>query len=221
MTDLPLEHVHVEPDAPTDGPAPAAVVLHGRGADETDLLPVARALPDALHVISLRAPNPEGDGYSWYVRTEGEFRRGLDAVVASIDAATEAFDLAPDRVGLVGFSQGAIVSLALLCERPARFAWVAALHGVLHESRVECDRAGIAGKPVFVGTGDGDAIIRTRSTEATADRLRELGADVELGVYDAGHEIGAAERDAVAAFVARRLDADGDGGGGAAADRGR
>lgn len=210
MSDLPLEHVRVEPDAPTDGPAPAAFVLHGRGADERDLLPAARALPDALHAISLRAPNREGSGYSWYGGGSEGFRRSLDAVVASIDAAVEAFDLDPDRVGLLGFSQGAILGLALCCERPDRLAWIAALHGVLHESCVDCDREGLAGKPAFVGTGSDDRIIPTESTEATADRLRDLGADVEFGVYDAGHAIGAAERDAVAAFVTRRLDGDPD-----------
>lgn len=210
MSDIPLEHVHVEPTARTDGAAPAAFVLHGRGADETDLLPAARALPDALYVVSLRAPNREGSGYSWYGRDVNGFRRGLDAVVASIDAAIEEFDLDPDRSGLLGFSQGAILGLALCCERPDRLAWIAALHGVLHESRVDCDRDGLANKPVFVGTGADDRIIPTESTEATADRLRELGADVEFGVYDAGHTISAAERDAVAEFVARRLGGDPD-----------
>ncbi|CDK39881.1 phospholipase/carboxylesterase [Halorubrum sp. AJ67] len=67
MTDVPLEHVHVAPDDGTDGePAPAVFVLHGRGADEEDLLPVAAELPDELHVISLRAPDPLQGGYTWY-----------------------------------------------------------------------------------------------------------------------------------------------------------
>jgi len=124
--DLPLEHVHVAPDEEADGPAPAVVVLHGRGADEEDLLPVAAELPDELHVVSLRAPDPLQGGYTWYeldLSAGGlessqpdpdDFRRSLDLIVESVDAAVDAYGLDPDRIGLLGFSQGAITSLSLL-----------------------------------------------------------------------------------------------------------
>ncbi|MFB6280908.1 MAG: alpha/beta hydrolase [Haloferacaceae archaeon] len=215
--DLPLEHVHRPPDTDAAGPAPAVVVLHGRGADEGDLLPVARRLPDALAVVSLRAPDRLQGGYTWYDLhlPEGDlhrsqpdpddFRRSLDAVVASVDAATDAYGLDPDRIGLLGFSQGAIVSLALLLEAPARYAWVAALHGYLPESHADRAPDGIAGTPVLVGAGRDDRIIPARRSADAAERLRDLGADVESGVYEGGHGIGPEELDDLVAFVGRRV----------------
>ena len=214
MTEIPLDHVHVAPDDGPDGEAaPAVFVLHGRGADEEDLLPVARRLPDDLHVFSLRAPDPLQGGYTWYdldlsagglessqPDADG-FRRSLELVVESVDAAIDGYGLDPDRVGLLGFSQGAITSLALVLEEPDRYAWVAALHGYLAESHATLDPDRIDGKPVFVGAGAGDRVIPESRSAAAADRLAAVGAAVTRGSYPGGLGIGQQELRDLAAFV--------------------
>ena len=48
------------------GAPPLLVMLHGIGADERDLLPLARFLDPRLVVASLRAPHGYGVGYSWF-----------------------------------------------------------------------------------------------------------------------------------------------------------
>ncbi|MFO8115701.1 MAG: phospholipase [Halorubrum sp.] len=211
MTEIPLEHVHVAPDDPDH--APAVFVLHGRGADEQDLLPVASHLPDELHVISLRAPDPLQGGYTWYdldlsaggleesQPDAADFRRNLDLVAESVEAATEAYDIDPDRIGLLGFSQGAITSLSLVLEEPDRYAWVVALHGYLAEAHAGLDPDGIEGKPVFVGAGAGDRVIPEPRSAAAADRFEEIGAAVTRGSYPGGHGIGQEELADVVAFV--------------------
>lgn len=216
-TDLPLEYVYVEPDVPTDGPAPVVFVLHGRGADEQDLLPVAQRLPDELAVLSLRAPDRLMGGYTWYEieipdgdlhRSQPnmeEFQRSLDLVSESISAATETDELDGDRIGLLGFSQGAITSLSLLCEDPDRFEWVVALHGYLAESHEDSTPDGIDGKPVFVGSGTADQIIPTQRAEEAADRLREFGCAVESHMYESAHGIGPDELTDLVAWVESQL----------------
>ncbi|MFB6168930.1 MAG: alpha/beta hydrolase [Haloferacaceae archaeon] len=205
--DLPLDHAHVAPDEPTDR---MVVVLHGRGADEQDLLPVTRELPPA-HVVSLRAPEPMGPGYTWYeLDLSGgglhqsqpdpdDFRRSLDLVTDSITAAREAYGA--ESVGLLGFSQGAIASLSLLLEDPTRFDWVVALHGYLAESHADRAPEGLADVPVFVGAGETDEVIPVSRAEAAAESLREAGASVTYRTYPTGHGIGRAELEDVASFV--------------------
>ncbi|WP_123621388.1 alpha/beta hydrolase [Halorubrum sp. CSM-61] len=212
MTDVPLEHVHVAPDDDPEN-APAVFVLHGRGADEEDLLPVAQRLPDGLHVVSLRAPDPLQGGYTWYELDlsagglessqpdAADFRRSLDLVAESVEAAIEAYDLDPDRLGLLGFSQGAITSLSLALEEPDRYAWVAALHGYLADAHADLEPDGIEGKPVFVGAGAGDRVIPESRSAAAADRFEEIGAAVTRGSYPGGHGIGQQELRDVVAFV--------------------
>jgi phospholipase/carboxylesterase len=207
--DLPLEYVYRPPGTESDR---LVVVLHGRGADETDLLPIAEQLPPS-HVLSLRAPDRLMGGYTWYdldmpdgdlhrsqPHQEG-FRRSLDLVAEAVDAAESALDT--DEIGLLGFSQGAITSLALLVETPDGYDWVVGLHGYLAASHA--DRSSdLANTPVFLGAGRADEIIPESRVAAAADRLRELGATVTYETYDAGHGVSRSELADVVAFVDAR-----------------
>lgn len=217
MSDLPLEHVHIAPENPHDEAAPAVIVLHGRGANEEDLLPVARSLPDSFHVVSLQAPNRLQGGYTWYdldlsggglhqsQPEAADFKRSRQLITESIDAAVDAYGIDDNHIGLLGFSQGAITSLSLLLEAPDRYEWVVALHGYLPDSHSDVDPDGIADKPVFLAAGDADEIIPAARTEAAADQFETLGAAVEYAAYTGGHGIGPAEHEALIEFVTEQM----------------
>ena len=196
--DLPLEHVSRPGTAETN--APAVVLIHGRGTNERDLLSIGAQLPEELFVLSVRAPQPmDGpNSFTWYdldlsagglhasqPDPEG-FRRSLDLVHEFVEAAIGAYDLDPDRVGLLGFSQGAITSMAALIERPDAYRWIVALNGYLAESH-EGDASNAEGKPVFIGGGSVDQVIPISRVEHAAETLDAGGADVRFETYDAGH----------------------------------
>ncbi|MFB6112271.1 MAG: alpha/beta hydrolase [Halobacteriaceae archaeon] len=219
MTDLPLEHVSRPPDDAADDRPPGLFVLHGRGADAQDLLPVVDRLPDAFHVVSLQAPRAMGPGYTWYALdlsagglhqsqpdAEG-FRESLDLVNESVAAATTAYDLDPNHRGFIGFSQGAITATALLLEEPETVDWLAAHHGYLPASHEELDPEGIAGTPVLVGAGADDEVIPASRSEAIAERLSALGCTVTAATYEGGHGIGPAELEDLVEFATDRLGA--------------
>jgi phospholipase/carboxylesterase len=213
--DLALVHRHVPADA--DGPAPAVVVLHGRGADEDDLLPVAERLPGDRHVLSARAPDRLGPGYSWYELDlsagglhesqpdAAGFARSRDLLDEFVDEAVEGYPIDPERVGVLGFSQGAILGLATVLERPDAFAWCAALHGYLAESHADLDRFdGVEGFPVFLGAGEMDQVIPASRAERAADLLAADGLDVTFEAYPTGHGIGAEEAADLTDWVGER-----------------
>ena len=195
--DLPLVHEHRPGTVASD--APAVVLLHGRGANERDLLPLGAQLPDELHVLGVRAPQPMGpDSYTWYdldlsagglhasqPDPEG-FRRSLDAVHEFVDGAVDAYDLDPDRVSLLGFSQGAITSLSALVERPDAYRWVVALNGYLAAEHAD-DVDAAAGTPAFVGCGAHDQVIPPERAERAAETLDDAGAKVHFERYGVGH----------------------------------
>ncbi|QLD89904.1 dienelactone hydrolase family protein [Natronomonas salina] len=196
--DLPLVHEYRPGSAESD--APAVVLIHGRGTNERDLLPIGAQLPEDLDVLSVRAPQSMGgpNSYTWYdldlsdgglensqPDPEG-FRRSLDLVHEFVEAAVEAYDLDPERVGLLGFSQGAITSLSALLERPDAYRWVVALNGYLAEKH-EDEVASAEDKPVFVGCGAMDQVIPPKRAERAAELLEGDGADVRFERYGVGH----------------------------------
>lgn len=213
--DFPLHHRHVPADA--DDPAPAVVLLHGRGADEDDLVPVAERLPGDRHVLSVRAPDRLGPGYTWceldlsagglhesQPDREG-FERSRDLLDRFVEEALDAYAIDPDRVGLLGFSQGAILSLATVLETPERYRWCAALHGYLPATHDDPGRFdGVAGFPAFLGAGEMDQVIPASRAERAADLLADAGLDVTFQAYPTGHGIGADEAADLARWVGER-----------------
>ncbi|MCO5314852.1 MAG: phospholipase [Solirubrobacterales bacterium] len=167
----------------------ALVLLHGRGADEHDLLPLADALdPDRrLHVLTPRAPitGPEG-GAHWYALAglptpdPETFQATWPILTGWLDALPEAIGVPWERTVLGGFSQGAVMSYAagLGAGRPSP-AGILTLSGYIPEvPGLELALDERAGLPVMIGHGSLDRIIPVRFGQEAAARLG--GADLEV-----------------------------------------
>jgi phospholipase/carboxylesterase len=176
-------------------PSRTLVLLHGFGADEHDLLPIARELDPSLHAISLQAPIAlEYGGRAWY-RIEqtpqgiafdpGEVARGEDAALEAVEEIAAAHP----RPILCGFSQGAGMALGVALRKPQLGAGVLALSAVpprLAPSTSE-------GVRVFLAHGTDDSLLPIEVGRATRDLLVRLGADVTFREYPMGHMVSAEE----------------------------
>ncbi|HEX4806389.1 MAG TPA: phospholipase [Conexibacter sp.] len=171
-------------------PAGALVLLHGRGTDERDLLPLADALdPDRrLVAVTPRGPLtlPGQPGAHWYVvRRVGfpdaaTFAPTYERLAAWLDALPAALGVPWSRTVLGGFSQGAAMSFALGLgpERPAP-AGILALSGFLPRvPGYEPALAGRAGYPVALGHGAADPVIPVAFAHAARDALLAAGVDL-------------------------------------------
>ncbi len=207
MTDVPVLHAMI--DKGSDA-GPVLVLLHGRGSDERDLLPIGRILhPDAT-TVSVRAPFPAapwgyGPGYAWYrflggATPESEsFMAGQDALAAFVDALPSRLGRTGFRIILGGFSQGGTSALAFMMRNPGRVRGVLVFSGFLadHPSvEVTADR--VRDTPIFWGHGTADPAIPYSVAEAGWQDLRAAGATIETHAYRGmSHTIGEAElRDA-------------------------
>jgi phospholipase/carboxylesterase len=166
------------------------VLLHGRGTNEHDLLPVADAL-DPEHRLVAIAPRgplslPGQPGSHWYVvprvgfPDEATFAATYAQLAAWLDALPEALGVPWSRTVLGGFSQGAAMSFALGFGpgRPAP-AGILALSGFMPEvPGFEPELSGREGFPVALGHGAADPVIPVAFAHAARERL--LAAGVEL-----------------------------------------
>lgn len=175
------------------GPAsPRALVvfLHGYGADGNDLLSLADVLGPHLPGVAFAAPDaPEpcsGNpfGRQWFPipwldgSSEESARLGLaaasDDLNAFLDARLAAEDLTPDRLALVGFSQGAMMAMHVAPRRAQAVAGVVAISGRLLEHERLAAEA-VVKPPVLLVHGDQDEVVPFASMDFAGQELVRAG----------------------------------------------
>lgn len=174
------------------------VLLHGYGADENDLLPLAHELDPSLRAISLQAPHALGGGARAWFNLQ-QTPRGFSFDAAEVEAAlaqvVEAVDEISREAGapplLLGFSQGAAMALSVALTRPDLARGVLSLSGVppsLDEARLgPAER--LRGLPVFAAHGQFDPLIPLEMARLLRGALGEKGLAVEWHEYAMGHQV--------------------------------
>lgn len=188
------------------------LLLHGYGADEHDLYPLRDHLPETFAVASLAAPLVPpwpAPGRSWYPiegldsRDPSHVTRAAEAVIAWVDAHAEG----AASVGLLGFSQGAAVSLQAMRLDPQRFAFAVNLSGYVTPGDLPRDgELAERRPPVFWGRGTNDDVIPGFLVEYTTQWLPER-VDLSGRVYQGlTHSVSEQELDDVRTFLDKQLD---------------
>jgi phospholipase/carboxylesterase len=181
------------------------VFLHGYGADGADLLGLGDVLGPHLPGVAFVAPDaPErcvggGFGYQWFPipwidgSPQAAADAGLDAAAgdlnAFLDARLAAEGLTPDRLVLVGFSQGAMMSLHVAPRRPVAVAGVVAISGRLLRAEALAAEA-VVKPPVLLMHGDQDAVVPFADMGKAGEALVAAGfATFGHVMQGAGHGI--------------------------------
>ena len=118
------------PPSPASAPGrPLLVLLHGYGADESDLFGLVPYLPPEYVVAAVRAPLAPpwpAPGYSWYAieGIDGRDPATVTLAARQLIAWLGEAGRGAASIGLLGFSQGASVALQALRLEPERFGFV-------------------------------------------------------------------------------------------------
>lgn len=185
----------------------AAILVHGRGASAEDILMLA----DEFAQDDIAYLAPQAPGQTWYPysflapleQNEPHLSNALATVGATLDhVAREGFT--PERIALIGFSQGGCLALEYAARNARRYGGVAALSaGLIGPPGTPRDYPGsLAGTPVFLGCSDVDSHVPLARVNETRDVLSRMGAAVTERIYPGmGHTVNADE----IAHVARLL----------------
>jgi len=189
------------------------IMVHGRNAGPQNILDLVGQLehPEFTYLA------PAAAGGTWYPfsfmaeteKNEPGITSGLGVVHGLIAAAAER-GVPPERVMLLGFSQGACLACTAAYRRPARYGGVIAYSGGLigPPGTVFRTTGSFGGTPVFFGCSDVDAHIpRDRVAESVA-AFEQAGAAVTERIYPGmGHTINGDElrftRELMAAVAGR------------------
>ncbi|MBM3817613.1 MAG: phospholipase [Acidimicrobiia bacterium] len=187
-----------------------AILVHGRGASAEDIIGLAGEF-SARDIAYLA---PQASGGAWYpysflapLEQNEPFLpsalRRLDELVGDVERQ----GVPPGRVAVMGFSQGACLSLEFAARHARRYAAVVAFSGgLIGPPGTARDYAGaFDGTPVFIGCSDVDAHIPLDRVQESAEVFRRMGAAVDERIYPRmGHTIVRDELLAVDALLQQR-----------------
>lgn len=213
-----LFHHAAPPKSELGGRPPLLLLLHGFGANEDDLFSLAPYLDERFLVISARGPVTLGPmSYGWFnlgFTPEGivvdpkEVEGARQTIRTFIDEVVTHYQADRDRVFLMGFSQGAMMSLAVALTFPGTAAAVVAMSGRLMPQTVQQipDRDALMDLPIFLAHGTRDMVLPVGHGRDARMRLSALPVELTYHEYDMAHEVTADELQDITTWLTVQLD---------------
>ncbi len=198
---LALEYIKREPKNNSENP-PLLILLHGYGSNEQDLFSFASELPKELLIISARAPLTINYGsYAWYTihfdTTNGKFSDTDEAIEAReqisifIDQIIEKYNVNKNKVFLLGFSQGTILSYSVALNYPNKVQNIIALSGYINQDLIPetLSEKDYSNLDFFISHGTVDQVIPVDWAQNAPEFLNKLNIKNCYQEYMVGHGV--------------------------------
>lgn len=185
----------------------AAILVHGRGASADDIL----ALAAEFEVDDVAYLAPQAANRTWYpfsfltpMEQNEPFLTSALGVVAGLVRTLGEKGIPSERVAILGFSQGACLTLEFAARNPGRYAAIVGLSGGLigPPGTPRVYSGSLEQTPVFLGCSDVDPHIPVERVRESAAVLRTMKALVDERIYRGmGHTVNSDEVSAVTALL--------------------
>ncbi|WP_144606773.1 alpha/beta hydrolase [Algoriphagus algorifonticola] len=167
----------------------AAILIHGRGASAQSIISLKSYLK--LKDFALLAPQAEGN--TWYPYSfMAPDESNQQSLKKSLGKIQKAFDqivkkgIPTERIYLIGFSQGACLSLEFAALNAQKLGGVVAFTGGLIGEKLQPEKykGNFDGTPIFIGSSNRDFHVPLTRIEESAQLLEKMGANVKTLIFD-------------------------------------
>jgi predicted esterase len=166
----------------------ALLMVHGRGASAEDILSLANEFdqPGFAYLA------PQAANNTWYpnrflvpLADNEPWLSSALSFVGDVLAEIINAGIPPERVMLLGFSQGACLTLEFAARHARRYGGIVGVSGALiGPENTPRDYVGsLVGTPVFLGCSDVDPHVPRERVDETAEVLSRLGGEVTERLY--------------------------------------
>jgi phospholipase/carboxylesterase len=179
----------------------ALIMIHGRGANAHDILSIS----DYLNVKDFALLAPEATNNTWYpysfmepvLQNEPWLSSSLQLIkdiVNDINAA----GITSENIYLLGFSQGACLTLEFVARNAMSYGGVVAFTGgligeIIHSENYQGD---FNNTPIFIGSSNPDPHVPVQRVHESTEILKSMNAAVTQKLYNGmGHTISQDEID--------------------------
>ncbi len=197
---------------------PLLLLLHGYGANEYDLFSLAPYLDERFFIVSAQAPVTLGQmSYAWFsldftpdrvIINDQEVESSRRLLHKFIGELVETYQVDQRAIYLMGFSQGAMMSLAIALTYPHTASAVVAMSGRLLPQTVKqiTDKDALIGLPVFVAHGNRDTLLPIHHGRETREILNGLPVELTYREYGMAHEVSVESLQDITEWLKQRLD---------------
>ncbi|ULO08332.1 dienelactone hydrolase family protein [Paenibacillus sp. 19GGS1-52] len=175
---------------------PTIFTFHGKGSNEQNMFGLVAPLAKDFIIIGVRGNLPLGAGYQYYdLKSLGNpIREMFDQAAIDLEAfihyATEKYPIDSDKRYLLGFSQGAILSMTLALTMGEQLKGIVALSGYIPVFvKTEYSLRSIKDVSVFASHGEYDSVFPVRIGHETAAYLKEQTEHLTFKLYPTDHGV--------------------------------
>lgn len=197
----PSLHYLVRPPKVKTEKPPLIILMHGVGSNEQNMFSFAKALPDQFLVVSARGPLVLGhNSFAWFqvkftaqgsVINEEQAESSRKDILKFIEDLKNVEDFDENKVFLMGFSQGGIMSYSVALTEPEKIKGIAVMSGrLLPEVKpLVATENRLKKLKIFVSHGTQDSVLKFQYALDAVDYLQVKGLHPEFHQYQEDHTI--------------------------------
>ncbi|MGB1205203.1 MAG: alpha/beta hydrolase [Chitinophagales bacterium] len=198
--DLSLTYLVRKPAATSHKKAPLLLLLHGYGSNAKSMFQFSKVLDERFLILSVQAPMQlDADGHKWYsidfvekniVRNDDDIQKSCGELRIFIENLGEQFEFDKNEIYLMGFSQGAIMSLEMALtqnEHTPKIAGTVAMSGRIDDKlmqRLTTDKEILKQLSIFVTHGTADDVIGIEEARNAKKILEQLPVNLQYQEYE-------------------------------------
>ncbi|NQX60617.1 alpha/beta hydrolase [Paenibacillus qinlingensis] len=175
---------------------PVIFTLHGKGSNEKNMFGLVAPLADDFIIIGIRGNLRLGAGYQYYdLKSLGNpIREMFDEAVKELQAfirdVAEKYPIDPGQRYLLGFSQGAILSMTLALTMGDELSGIVALNGYVPDFvKKEYPLRSVQDVSVFISHGEYDSVFPVRIGHETAAYFKGQTPRLSFHLYPTDHGV--------------------------------
>ena len=199
--DLSIKYLIKEPQSKTSE-SPLLLLLHGFGSNESDLHSFANYLPENHYIVSIRAPfKLSSGGFAWYnisfdedmnkFNDHDQAKDSINKIINFIDELSNKYLIDKNKISLLGFSQGTILSYALCLNYPEKFKNIIGFSGYIDEAMINVKSKNIdySRLNLYISHGKDDPVIPVDWARKSTEVLKRNKINYSFNEFNSGHTI--------------------------------
>jgi phospholipase/carboxylesterase len=178
----------IEKGCPLDRAEKALILLHGRGGTAEGMIRLADEFTDESFYVAA----PQAPENSWYPNS---FLKPVETNEPWLSDSIERIRMLVEKIAVViplnsiyimGFSQGACLSLEFAARHPGNYGGIAAFSGGLIGDKLSSERytGTLEAVRIFIGNSDEDPFVPFLRSDESATLLKKMGAEVLYKIYE-------------------------------------